>query len=87
LIQEEDKKNLTFKRVSRSDVSKDTLETFDPSVEDKSYMTKAKSKFDDLDTTPDWPSLMDPVKREGINILNDLIQLKDQAKLTKLGKQ
>ncbi len=80
IMQDTDQENLTFKRLNREDVSKPKLTVFDPSEEDQSYMTKAKDKIQDLDTTPEWPSLMDPVKREGLNIVADLIKLTDRAK-------
>ena len=84
VIQEADKANLTFKRVTRENEEGVELKTFDPSVKDESYMKMAKNKTKDLDTTPEWPSRMDPVKREGMNVLNDLINLTLKAKLAKV---
>ena len=78
---DEDKNTLVFKRLDRADVKKAKLNIFDPSVEDDSYMKKAKDKISDLDTTPEWPSRMDPVKREGLLIITDFIKLAHEAKL------
>ncbi len=85
IIEEEDKANLVFKRLNRGDVKKDKLETFDPAVKDESYMKLAKNKTADLDTTPEWPSRVDPVKREGMSILNDLINLTLESKVANIG--
>lgn len=87
LMQDADKKNLVFKRLDRADVDKAELTVFDPSVEDQSYMTKAKDEIEDLDTTPEWPSLMDPVKREGLHIVTDLIKLTEEAKVAQAQAQ
>ncbi len=74
-IQERDKKKFTFKRVNREDAYRKELKVIDPSEKDETYMKLAKDKTQDLDTTPEWPSQLDPVKREGMEILNDLINL------------
>ncbi len=81
IIQENDQKELVFKRLDRADVDKPKLAIFDPSVEDESYMKKAKDEISDLDTTPEWPSRMDPVKREGLHIVTDLIKSTAEAKI------
>ena len=44
-------------------------------------MRKAKDDVADLDDTPEWPSSLDPVKREGIHILADLIEAAEQARV------
>ena len=75
IIEDRDKKVYTFKRVNREDAFKANLETFDPSKKDETYMKMAKDKTEDLDITPEWPSRIDPVKREGMSILRDLIRL------------
>ena len=83
MMQKEDDENYTFYRLKRRDLVKLELPKFDPTKEDESYMLKAENKEADLDITPEWPSRMDPVKREGISILNDLIDLKIGAKVVK----
>ncbi len=84
-IEETDKKRYTFYSLKRRDLKKEKLPVFDPSKEDESYMLKAENKEEDLDITPEWPSRMDPVKREGMAILNDLIALTIEAKMVKAG--
>ncbi len=75
LMQEEDHANYTFYRLKRDDLENEGLLKYDPTQDDESYMLKAENKEADLDITPEWPSRMDPVKREGIAILNDMIEL------------
>ncbi len=84
LIQELDKKTLTFKKVTRNDLNKKQLAVYDPTVKDESYMKMAKNKTQDLDITPEWPSRIDPIKREGMAIINDLIDLTIEAKVAKV---
>ena len=73
LIREEDKKNFEFYRLLLEDVNKKNfpLVTF---AEDDSYMRRSKDELRDLSKSPKWPSLLDPVKRESILILSDLIE-------------
>ncbi len=82
-MQEQDDERYTFYSLKRRDLYKKKLPVFDPTEEDESYMLKAENKEEDLDITPEWPSRMDPVKREGISILNDLIDLTMEAKVVK----
>jgi carboxyl-terminal processing protease len=80
-ITAEDKKNLTFYKISLADVAeKKPLALYDPSVEDEKYMRMAKDATAALDDTPKWPSSMDVVKRESLNILIDLAQMTETAK-------
>lgn len=85
LIQEADKEDYTFYRLKRADLKVESLTEFDPNLDDESYMLLAENKEADLDITPDWPSKMDPVKREGIAILNDMIDLTIKANGMKTG--
>lgn len=85
IMQEEDLKQYTFYSLKRNDLELETLPKFDPTKDDESYMLKAEDKEEALDITPEWPSRMDPVKREGLAILNDLINLSIEAKVVKVG--
>ena len=84
-MQEADNNKYTFYRLKRADLAKPELQKFDPTEYDESYMLKAENKEEALDITPEWPSRMDPVKREGIAILNDMINLTINAKVVKAG--
>lgn len=85
IMQEEDLKIYTFYSLKRQDLENQTLTKFDPTKDDETYMLKAENKEEALDITPEWPSRMDPVKREGIAILNDIINLNIEAKVVKVG--
>lgn len=85
-IEKEDKEKFTFYRLNLDDVDAKSLQKIDPTADDESYMRRSKEEEDDLDTTPEWPTRIDPVKREGMAILFDLIDLTTQAKMAGVGK-
>ena len=47
---------------------------------------RAKDDAEDLDETPKWPSGLDPVKRESLMVLGDLVDLTENARLAGLIK-
>jgi hypothetical protein len=49
-------------------------------------MRRAKDETEDLDETPKWASGLDPLKRESLFILDDLIDLTENARLAGLLK-
>lgn len=79
-IAEEDKKSTTFIKMTLDDVAKPELREYDPSAENAEYMRRAKDENAELDDTPKWPSGMDPVKRESVAILRDLVEMTQNAK-------
>jgi carboxyl-terminal processing protease len=80
-IQAEDGGRFKFFKLSLDDIAKGSdKHEFDPSKDDEGYMRKAKDEVEDLDDTPRWPSGMDPVKREGLFVLKDLIDVTENAK-------
>lgn len=80
--QEEDSGRFKFYKLSLEDIEKGAdIHSYDPSVEDEGFMRKAKDKAEDLDDTPRWPSGMDPVKREGLLILKDLVDITENARM------
>ncbi len=44
-------------------------------------MRRAKDKTEDLDETPKWPTGLDPVKREALAVLRDLVELSENARM------
>ena len=80
-VQKEDKANMTFYKAHLDDLKSAKLPVFDPSSDDNDYMKRAVDEIEELDITPEWPSGIDPVKREGIAILNDLLKMTNQAKM------
>ena len=78
---------MDFYRLTLDDLDeKKELVEYDPSKEQQGYMRRAKDETAELDDTPEWPSALDPVKRESLYILKDLIQLTENARLAGLIK-
>ncbi|MGA0844942.1 MAG: carboxy terminal-processing peptidase [Luteolibacter sp.] len=83
-ISEEDRQTMTFYKITLDDLDADEaseLQAYDPGEESASFMRRAKDETEDLDQTPDWPTGLDPVKRESIHVMRDLIELKENARL------
>ena len=86
-MNKEDRKNMDFYRLTLDDLDEDKeLVEYDPSKEQQGYMRRAKDETADLDDTPEWPSLLDPVKRESLHVLKDLIKLTENARMAGLIK-
>src|SRR5690606_34340655 len=79
-ITAQDKGTMKFMKLTLDDVAKPGLREYDPSAENAEYMRRAKDENADLDDTPKWPSGMDPVKRESLHILRDLIHMTESAR-------
>jgi carboxyl-terminal processing protease len=76
-----DKAGTKFYKLSLADISENKPpHEFDPAAENEDYMRKAKDETADLDDTPKWPSGMDSVKREGLAILSDLVEMTEASK-------
>jgi len=80
-LAENDAKSLRFFRLNLEDLPLEKLVEIDREKDKESYMRKAKDGVADLDDTPEWPSSLDPVKREGINILADLVEITERARM------
>ena len=81
-MQELDKKELTFYKLTLEDLEKGAdLKPHNPSDESGSYMRRAKDETADLDETPKWPTGLDPLKREALAVLKDLVDLTENAAL------
>ncbi|WP_353565487.1 carboxy terminal-processing peptidase [Haloferula sargassicola] len=77
-----DKKDLTFYKLTLDDAVEDKpMKVFDPAEENSGYMRRAKDKTEELDTTPEWPSGLDPYKREALSIMGDLVDVTRDAKM------
>ena len=83
-IESADAKAMSFFRLTLDDLDKDKLDEVDRQRDAEANMRVAKDKVADLDDTPEWPSGLDVVKRESIDILVDLIQLTEQGDLAKV---
>ena len=79
----EDKDNLKFFKLTLEDLDKGgTIKAYDPADESGGFMRRAKDKTEDLDETPKWPTGLNPVKREALAVLRDLVDLSETAKMT-----
>lgn len=86
-MSKEDEKKLKFYKITLEDLEKGAdLKAYDPASESGSYMRRAKDKTEDLDETPKWPTGLDPIKRESLSVLHDLVDLTESARMAGLIK-
>ncbi|MGL5018655.1 MAG: carboxy terminal-processing peptidase [Luteolibacter sp.] len=86
-MSEEDKSSLKFYKLTLEDLEKGAdLKPYNPADDAGDYMRRAKDETEDLDETPKWPTGLDPVKRESLAVLKDLIDLTENARLAGLLK-
>lgn len=86
-VSEEDKKIMSFFKLTLEDLEKGAdLKPYNPADEGGEYMRRAKDETADLDETPKWPTGLDPVKRESISVLKDLVDTTENARLAGLLK-
>lgn len=69
---ETDKENMVIYRLNLEDVDAEKLPLATKEDKDK-FMDRVEDPEDELTETPDFPSDLDPVLREGINIVKDMI--------------
>ncbi|MDB4538080.1 carboxy terminal-processing peptidase, partial [Akkermansiaceae bacterium] len=81
-IQEKkDEKEFSIYRMTLDDIAKEKLPKVDRESDNERHMRRAKDAIADLDDTPEWPSGLDATKREGLEILGDLV---DAVKASKI---
>jgi carboxyl-terminal processing protease len=81
-MEEADKKSMTFYKLTLDDLDREAdLVPYDPADESTSYMRRAKDETEDLDQTPKWPTGLDPLMRESLEVLSDLADLTENARL------
>jgi carboxyl-terminal processing protease len=81
-IQEQDAGKLSFFKITLEDLEKGAdLKPHDPADESDPNMRRAKDDAEDLDETPKWPTGLDPVKRESLMVLRDLVELAESARV------
>jgi carboxyl-terminal processing protease len=81
----EDKENMKFFKITLDDLEKGAdLKAYDPANGNAEYMRRAKDETEALDETPKWPSGLDPVKRESLAVLSDLVDLTENARMAGL---
>ncbi|MEN8694180.1 MAG: carboxy terminal-processing peptidase [Akkermansiaceae bacterium] len=74
-MEELDQGTFQIYRMNLEDLGVAQLTPFDPKNDEDQYMRREKSEIDQLDDTPEWPSGIHPVKREGMKVLLDLIEV------------
>ena len=74
-MEEEDKKNLTIYRLNLGDVKTKTLPLASKEDEEE-FMDHAEDPEDELEDDLDYPSNLDPIVRESLHIVKDMIQLR-----------
>lgn len=79
-IEEADRKRLKFFRMTLDDLALEELPEVDREKDAEAFMRRAKDKADALDDTPLWPSGLDPVKRESLAVVMDLVDQRDKAR-------
>lgn len=84
---DEDRKSLGFYKVTLDDLdSGSELRAYDPATADDENMRRAKDETAELDETPKWPTGLEPLKREALFVLRDLVDLTENARLAGLLK-
>ena len=78
-VAEADSQKFRFYRLNLDDLNRDELVEIDREKDKSNYIRQAKDDLKDLDDTPEWPSGLDPVKREAISILSDLVEATKRA--------
>ena len=79
---EQDKSQLTFYKITLEDLEKGAdLKPYNPADENSDFMRRAKDETAELDETPKWPTGLDPLKRESLEVVRDLAELTENARL------
>jgi carboxyl-terminal processing protease len=77
-----DSESFKFFRLTLDDLaSGEDLKAIDPTDESGDNMRRATDETAELDDTPEWPSRLDPVKREALAVINDLVDITDNARM------
>ncbi|MGJ8724267.1 MAG: carboxy terminal-processing peptidase [Roseibacillus sp.] len=86
-MENKDAQRFHFLRLTLEDIERTRLVTVDRERDSQAIILRAQPKAADLSATPGWPSGLDPVKREALTILDDLVDARlADAELTKLKK-
>ncbi len=77
-----DSESFKFFRVTLDDLaSGEDLKPVDPTDDSGESMRRATDETAELDDTPEWPSRLDPVKREALAVINDLVDVTENARM------
>lgn len=67
-----DQKDFKIFRLTLDDINSEALPEVNLEEDNALHMRRAKDEIADLDDTPEWPSGLDAIKREGLAVLRDL---------------
>lgn len=77
-----DRELFKFYRLTLDDLDlQQGLEAIDPMDDSDDNMRRATDETADLDDTPEWPSRLDPVKREALAVIQDMVSLTENARM------
>ena len=76
LMEAKDQEVYTFYRLWLEDITKKQLPPVDREKDKNANMRLAKDKLKELNDSPEQPSGLDPIKRESLNIISELIAWK-----------
>ena len=79
-MEKADKQRFKFFRLTLDDLDSEKLSEVDREKDAEAFMRRATNKEEALDDTPLWPSGLDPVKRETLAIIGDLVEQSDKAR-------
>lgn len=71
----DDAQNMDIYRLNLDDVKVATLPTYNAKEDNKSFMDEVNDPEDELADSPEYPSGLDPVLRESLNIVRDMVDL------------
>jgi len=81
-MEAEDAEKLKLTKLTLDDLANgNDFHPFDPTKEIEEYIRRAKDPIAELNDSPTWPSGLDPVKRESIRVLADLIGSAENARV------
>lgn len=78
-IEKEDAQRFHFQRLNLADIERAKLETVDRERDSQALILRAQKNESDPLSQPEWPSGIDPVKRETLAILEDYVVAKESA--------
>jgi carboxyl-terminal processing protease len=81
-IEAADAENLKLTKLTLEDLLKGAaFHPYDPTKETEEYLRRAKDPITELNDAPTWPTGLDPIKREAMRILQDLIDSTERARV------
>jgi carboxyl-terminal processing protease len=83
-IEKKDQKEFKIYRLTLDDVNSGQLPLVDPKDESDDYIRRAVDEIADLEEALKWPSGIDAIKREGLHVLRDLIEVIESEAIAKV---